>query len=104
MTTALWIWSGYHVLALFGALFTIDRRSAEIPLVLISWMAWAAMLWSGHDSWFLWTNAPVIAVILIAGLGQLSKPPAPDTEERATNMVWSATLRLFAVLVCWALA
>lgn len=104
MTTALWIWSGYHAIAIIGNLFSKERRSASVALTLISWMTWGAMLWSGHDGWFLWTNVPIIGAILLAGFAHLGKPPSSETEERAANLMWASTLRLFAVLTCWALA
>ena len=103
MTTALWIWSAYHAIAVIGQMFTRKpNASAGLALVLISWMAGAAMVWSDHIGWFLWSNIPVIAVVALAGLSHLGKPPGPDNEEKATEMLWASVIRLSAVLATWA--
>lgn len=101
MTTPLWIWSTYHIIVGFSALFSDERSSMNFALTSMSWMTWGAMLWSGHNSWFLWTNVPVVCILVLGGFAQLGKPPTPDAEEKASILIWGAALRLFTVLSCW---
>jgi hypothetical protein len=103
MTTALWIWSAYHIIAAVGQTFSKKpNASAGMALIIISWMAGAAMVWSDHIGWFLWSNIPLVFLIAFAGITHLGKPPGPDNEEHAANALWSAAVRLSAVLATWA--
>lgn len=106
MTTPLWIWTGYHAIALIGhTLSKKDTASLNFATTLMSWMIWAAMLYTGHDGWFLWSNLPVISLVFLAALAKFGvQPPKPDDIETATQTVWAATLRLGVVLACWLLA
>lgn len=104
MTTPLWIWSAYHVFAIIMGLFSKEKSTINFALISMSWMVWSAMLWSESTGWFLWTNAPIICLIVLAGFAQLGKPPTADAEEKAAGIIWGGTLRLFTVLACWALA
>jgi len=104
MTTPLWIWSTYHGLAFIAQLFSSKRNnSAAGALIVISWMAGFAMLWSGHTGWFLWTNIPLILMMILFAAGHLTKPPAGSNEEEAQSAMWAAAVRLAVVLACWAL-
>ena len=105
MNTSLWIWTGFHFLALVGTM----RRgkpdsSVTSALVVLTWLAFGAMLWAGHPSWFLWTNIPLVMIMALSGIAQLGKPPSPDNEEQAANALRGAVFRLALVLVCWFLA
>lgn len=103
MTTALWIWSAYHAIAVVGQMFSKKpNSSAGMALTLISWMAFGAMVWSDHISWFLWSNIPLIGIIVLVGLSHLGKPPGPDNEDQAADTLWGATVRLSAVIATWA--
>jgi len=103
MTTALWIWSAYHVIAFVGQMFSKKSNvSAGMALIIISWLSGAAMVWSDHIGWFLWSNIPLVVLIMLVGFTHLGKPPGPDNEELAANTLWSAAIRLLAVLATWA--
>jgi hypothetical protein len=103
MTTALWIWSAYHIMAVISQFFSKKpNSSAGVALTVISWMAGGAMVWSDHISWFLWLNIPLVVIIILAGFSHLGKPPGPNNEELASETLWGAAIRLFAVLATWA--
>lgn len=102
MTTSLWIWTGFHFLALMGTMrSTKPNASATSALVVLTWLAFGAMLWTGHHNLFLWTNMPLLAVMALSGLVHLGKPPTPDNEEQAASALWGSVFRLALVLVCW---
>lgn len=71
----------------------------------MSWMIGAAMLYTGHSGWFLWSNVPVIFGVFVLALAKFGvQPPKPDDIEAATSAMWACTVRLAAVLACWILA
>ena len=102
MNTSLWIWTSVHALALMGSLIgNRPNKSSNSALIVITWLAYGAMLWSGHPNWFLWTNVPLLVLMAISGLYQLTKPPSPDNETQAADALWGTAFRLALVLACW---
>lgn len=102
MTTSLWIWTGFHFLALLGTVFSKKpNASSNSAIIVITWLAFGAMLWSGHPGWFLWTNIPLLLLMGFAGLAQLGKPPTATNEEDAASSLWGTAFRLALVLACW---
>jgi hypothetical protein len=106
MDTSLVIWSAYHAIALIGHMFSQkETASFNFATTLMSWMVWAAMLYTGHDGWFLWSNLPVIFIVFLVAVAKFGvQPPKPGDVETATQAIWAATLRLGVVLACWILA
>lgn len=105
MTTSLWIWTGFHFLALVGTMRSDKpNASSTSALVVITWLAFGAMLWAGHPTMFLLSNVPILMLMAVSGIYQLGKPPSSTNEDEAASVLWGAAFRLALVLVCWALA
>jgi len=105
MNSAFLVWSAFHALALVGNLYKgRGKVSPQVPVTLISWMTWGAMLLTGHVGWFLWTNIPLLLLVALSGFLHLAKPPNSRNEEDASEALWSAALRLALVLTCWFLS
>lgn len=102
MTTSLWIWTGFHFLALAATIFNKKPdASSTSALVIITWLAFGAMLWTGHKGWFLWTNIPLLILMAFSGISHLGKPPNANNEDEASRALWGVAFRLALVLVCW---
>jgi len=105
MTTSLWIWTAFHFMALVNTMVgNKPDASSSSALVVITWLAFGAMLWSGHPGWFLWSNVPLLLLMALSGIYQLGKPPSPTNEDDAATTLWGTAFRLGLVLICWALA
>lgn len=102
MTTSLWIWTVFHFLALISTMVgNKPNASSNSAIVVITWLAFGVMLWSGHPGWFLWTNVPLLSLMALGGIAQLGKPPGPANEDEAANTLWGTAFRLALVLTCW---
>jgi hypothetical protein len=102
MTTSLWIWTIFHFLALLSTIFSKKPdASSSSAIIVITWLAFGAMLWAGYPNWFLWTNIPLLLLMGFAGIAQLGKPPSATNEDEAARALWGVAFRLGLVLTCW---
>ena len=102
MNTSLWIWTLFHFVTLVRTMVgNKPNASARSAVVVITWLAFGAMLWSGHPNWFLWSNIPLLFLMGFAGLAQLGRPPSATNEDEAARALWGTAVRLGLVLTCW---
>ena len=103
MNTALFIWGCYGALNILSHLFLSKEgeKGFYASMSAMSLMGGAALMWTGHTSWFLGLNLGIVGLLVAAALAQLGVSPPSAENYKASVIAQAATLRLAVVLACW---
>jgi len=106
LNTALTIWGIYCSFNILShvSLSKEVEKGFYISMSAMSLMGGAALIWTGHTSWFLGLNLALIGLLVMVALAQLGISPPSADNHKASIVAQAATLRLAVVLACWFLA
>jgi len=78
-----------------------SKREFHVSMSLISLMGGAALLWTGHTSWFLGLNLLIVGTFVLAAFALIGISPPSLKNHDASAVAQAATLRFAVTLACW---
>jgi len=103
MNTSLGIWLAYHILILIAHSISSDvsSRGFFFSFSMMSLIGGSALMWAGHDQWFLFLNLLIVGFLSLAAMAAYGTAPPGSSHEKASLIAQATVIRFAVTLACW---